>query len=606
MGKIRFVWCDKCNVPLLSDKCDHCGCQGRRIRISPPGDIRPAFIFDYNILREATSKLSPEVSDFFSVPLLLNHVSHIDRMDEVISDGAIIGSIRFNPEKWIFEFVPSSDGIKLLFSYAVWKSKDFWKATNSFRHVIVDKIAGEKISEGFNALAPGIISSSNFSKGDQVAIISEDGFLVGVGKALVNSEDIESMSRGVVIKNRVKALRLGYDEATSIIASLNYKRATLKSLAEKYQKEEHFNISDSLYLSNYDPFHLLPREIEKYWKFIIRCNLNYLKKIEREAIKFINTMVSHEKEIACISFSGGKDSIVSLELTRLSGIRYQVLFVDTGIELPETTKYALTVLKKIRDLNKEKPLVKRYRDTLVVFSNSATSIHVPRDRFWNGVEKLGLPGMDWRWCCKSNKLAPLRLYSRIIKQDVKISIVGVRRYESFQRAAEGKISRNPWTGQTNIHPIYDWNALEVWLFILWRRLPTNPLYEKGFFRIGCWPCPANNLADLNILKTLHPDLFNKLKTAILSSLSKEHLSKNDMMKVFQFGLWRWRKVPKKMLTQIKLLRPSKKIIKVTRIDDTSFFITIDASRDEIENALKLVKKVLKNYSKVFEITKENK
>lgn len=44
-------------------------------------------------------------------------------------------------------------------------------------------------------------------------------------------------------------------------------------------------------------------------------------------------------------------------------------------------------------------------------------------------------------------------------------------------------------------PIYDWEDADVWNFIHDRKMKYNPLYDKGFERVGCVGCPlAGNQA----------------------------------------------------------------------------------------------------------------
>lgn len=39
------------------------------------------------------------------------------------------------------------------------------------------------------------------------------------------------------------------------------------------------------------------------------------------------------------------------------------------------------------------------------------------------------------------------------------------------------------------NPIIDWSDHDVWDYIRSEKIPVNPLYEKGFFRVGCIGCP---------------------------------------------------------------------------------------------------------------------
>ena len=40
-----------------------------------------------------------------------------------------------------------------------------------------------------------------------------------------------------------------------------------------------------------------------------------------------------------------------------------------------------------------------------------------------------------------------------------------------------------------VNPIYKWRDIEVWDFIRDRGMKYNPLYDKGWSRVGCVGCP---------------------------------------------------------------------------------------------------------------------
>ena len=74
----------------------------------------------------------------------------------------------------------------------------------------------------------------------------------------------------------------------------------------------------------------------------------------------------------------------------------------------------------------------------------------------------------------------------------------------------------------------------------------NPLYNKGFIRIGCWVCPASSLADFSIMEDTHPNLLNKLN----EKLTKIKSVRNFPRQYISWGLWRWKFLPSKILKLI--------------------------------------------------------
>ena len=112
LGKNHLHWCDTCGVPVLGAVCA-CGAPTRSVDVTPPGDIRPAFPYDVNLINSI-------YSDAFGAPLipeghlaLLNKTPSDDRMEEIIMGGAVIGGIRYFPDekRWKPVLRPSSTRI---------------------------------------------------------------------------------------------------------------------------------------------------------------------------------------------------------------------------------------------------------------------------------------------------------------------------------------------------------------------------------------------------------------------------------------------------------------------------------------------------------------
>lgn len=66
--------------------------------------------------------------------------------------------------------------------------------------VVADKRASEAVMMGSNLYSPGVISCERVRKGDTVHIVSENGFLLAVGRAIVNCEEALRSRRGVFIE----------------------------------------------------------------------------------------------------------------------------------------------------------------------------------------------------------------------------------------------------------------------------------------------------------------------------------------------------------------------------------------------------------------------
>lgn len=249
------------------------------------------------------------------------------------------------------------------------------------------------------------------------------------------------------------------------------------------------------------------------WDEVIEKNQYHLKGLERNAVRTIRRYMNARPSVN-VSFSGGKDSTVIFHLARRAGVE-DAFFIDSGIELPETREFvAAHGIKVIRREDSD---------------------------FFKAVEEAGPPGKDNRWCCNHLKLQPLKDHLSDIGPCV--TIQGNRWYESWNRADLDVTNQNPENPlQLNISPIRHWRALEVFLYIWWKDVPINPLYDRGLERIGCYLCPAALEAEYERLREMHPELTGRWDE-FLERWAKERGLPDAY---HQWGLWRWQVLPPKM------------------------------------------------------------
>ncbi|MGB5099403.1 MAG: phosphoadenosine phosphosulfate reductase family protein, partial [Methanothrix sp.] len=256
---------------------------------------------------------------------------------------------------------------------------------------------------------------------------------------------------------------------------------------------------------------------------IVSANEGHLKSLEKAAISEIKNYLSKNRLPVNVSFSGGKDSLACLCIAQKILSRPEVLFINTGLEFPETVEYVrgLCAAQKLR----------------------LQEIKGESD-FFEDVRSFGPPAKDFRWCCKTNKLGPITAFLNEHYPKGCVTIEGRRIYESFNRSSIRAVERNPYVpSQTTLAPIRSWRALEVMLYIYWNKMQPNPLYEEDFERIGCWLCPAALQSEFASLKVTHPWLFDRW-TASLRDWAKE----NGLDKRYiDWGFWRWKRHPPKML-----------------------------------------------------------
>ena len=65
------------------------------------------------------------------------------------------------------------------------------------------------------------------------------------------------------------------------------------------------------------------------------------------------------------------------------------------------------------------------------------------------------------------------------------------------------------------------------------------MYSKGLDRIGCWLCPACELAEFHLVEQLHPELWNKWNNFLVKYAEK----KGFPQEWIKYGWWRWKRLP---------------------------------------------------------------
>ena len=97
---------------------------------------------------------------------------------------------------------------------------------------------------------------------------------------------------------------------------------------------------------------------------------------------------------------------------------------------------------------------------------------------------------DNRWqvdvndCCRVRKVDPL---NRALAGK-KAWITGLKRVDGPSRANAPIVSWDGARQMIKVNPLATWTAADVGTYALVHELPTNPLQERGYPSIGCWPC----------------------------------------------------------------------------------------------------------------------
>ena len=209
-----------------------------------------------------------------------------------------------------------------------------------------------------------------------------------------------------------------------------------------------------------------------------------------------------------ITYSGGKDSSVLLDLAEncLKPNEFEVIHSLTTVDAPETGYLIKDEFKRLnaKGVNAE---VKKAVD------DSGKQITM-----WKLIPKKKIPPTRiMRYCCEVLKESgsPNRIVATGVRAEESVNRRGRdtfltkgktledAKYFSLEHAMEvyeesltreliwdcKLIEEMRKKNEIIVNPIYDWTRKNVWEYIRSRHLKVNPLYDRGYTRVGCIGCP---------------------------------------------------------------------------------------------------------------------
>lgn len=302
------------------------------------------------------------------------------------------------------------------------------------------------------------------------------------------------------------------DGESKIIPISVYKKHPAQQIADMLEKYRGQN--------SYDSF---KQTIDKF----IKVNKERLYYIFNEATEFIkDTAKTYPSENVVISFSGGKDSTVTADLTvrALSNPSLVHIFGDTTLEFPMTIEYA----KRFRE-NNPKAIFKMAKNK--------------EQDFYEVCDDIGPPARMLRWCCSMFKTGPITrvLNSLYCDSDI-LTFYGIRKSESVSRSKYNRVEDNAESvkiqKQKVASPIFFWKDIDVWLYILSEDIDFNYAYRLGYDRVGCWCCPNNNERAQFLSQIYMPEQSKKWREFLIDFAEK--IGKPDAEVYVDSGKWKAR------------------------------------------------------------------
>lgn len=302
------------------------------------------------------------------------------------------------------------------------------------------------------------------------------------------------------------------DGQSKMIPISAYKKRSADKIVEELEKYKDHN--------SYDFFN---QTIDKF----IKANTERMYYIFDEATEFIReTAKAYPSENIVISFSGGKDSTVTADLTvrALSNPSLVHIFGDTTLEFPLTLEYA----KRFRE-NNPKAIFK-------------TAKNKEQD-FYEVCEDIGPPARMLRWCCSMFKTGPITRVLNSLYRDMDIlTFYGIRKNESVSRSKYNRVENNAESvkiqKQKVASPIFHWKDIDVWLYILGEGVDFNDAYRLGYDRVGCWCCPNNNERAQLLSRIYMPEKAEKWRNFLIDFAIK--IGKPDAEVYIDSGKWKAR------------------------------------------------------------------
>jgi phosphoadenosine phosphosulfate reductase len=164
----------------------------------------------------------------------------------------------------------------------------------------------------------------------------------------------------------------------------------------------------------------------------------------------------------------GLEGLVLIDLIASQHLAIDIFTLDTGLLFPETValwrqlegRYGITI--------------RAVRPAQTVEAQAASH----GDALWSREPDR---------CCELRKVTPLRAELA----GLNAWVTAIRRSQTEARGSAAVVEWDAKFGLVKVNPLAGWSSKQVWAHLQERGVPYNPLHDRGYLSIGCWPCTTS-------------------------------------------------------------------------------------------------------------------